>query len=251
MKRRLSSQDSEERWNTLLQSPHFTPNFHKKISNSNKEGDDENDDHDDDPFDCRSVALPPTHDLVEGVLQEYKQRWEQLDDRRVVNDSSLKQETNDILTNVDVDDNDNDNDDSSAQAKRNEANNDEDNRALEIRKPPHKGGWRFADGRLRLPKQFDYATKRSEPPDDDDDDDGGGDRVISLLDPSRQLSYHQELWKLFASVPNAEEIENEARSGARLPQTMRVYTEIIEGTKQSSRLDGHSLSRLRILDYVE
>jgi hypothetical protein len=75
--------------------------------------------------------------------------------------------------------------------------------------------------------------------------------MISLLDPSRQLSYHQELWKLFASVAKNEEIEKEARSGAQLPQTMRVYKDIIEGTKQSSRLDGHSLSRLRMMDRHE
>lgn len=237
MKRRLSSQDSEQRWKTLLtRLPHLGP-----TNNESNEGKGN-----DDPFECHSVALPPTHDLVEGVLQDYMHRWDQLDHRRVIKDPSSsylnQQETKPCLENKDGSDHD------EIRGPQNGSNDDVENdegcevqsraKASKKRSLMHKGGWRFADGRLRLPQHFDYATKRSEAPDNDE----GGDRVVSLWDPTRQLSYHQELWKLFASVPKVDQIEKEAWTGGRLDKTMALCQET-----KSSKLD-HHFSRLRMSD---
>ena len=201
MERLCSLSESEERWKTLLELPHFSNNNDPKPKSRQQE-------EEEDPFDCSSVAVHPTLTLVEEVLEEKMKRWKELDERKVV-----RQE--------------------------------EENKGGGEKK--QKGGWRFVDGRLRLPPNFDYATTRSEPPSDVEED-GGGDRVISLVDPSKQLSYHQELWKLFASVPTANEIEQKARSNAKLDHTVKVVTDEITEKYLAFKLDAHGLSRLRMAD---
>eukprot|EP00957_Ditylum_brightwellii_P162096 12341114-Ditylum_brightwellii.AAC.1 len=80
MKWCLSSQDSKQQWETLLltQLPHLAPTTYE--SNKDKGNDD--------PFECYSVALPTTHDLVNRVLQEYMHHWDQLDHCRVIKNPS-------------------------------------------------------------------------------------------------------------------------------------------------------------------
>lgn len=97
---------------------------------------------------------------------------------------------------------------------------------------------------LDLPDNFDYETKLTAPPTPGKND----DLVIDLLDPTLQESHHQELWKLFSKVPTVETIKEHDRSNAQIPHTLKVYNEIVEGTKRSRRLDAHGLARLRMSD---
>jgi hypothetical protein len=212
MKRTRSCQESEATWKRLLELSQFNENRNARNASASE----------DDPFDCRSLAVPPTRTLVKSVLQEYEQKWKALDDRKLVKEPA----------------NSDDIEESEA------ANN---NETLSKKKKIRRGGWDFTQGRqLRLPKDFDYKTKLKAPPPISQDKDEH--KVIDLLNPTRQLSYHQELWKLFASVPTVEDIKETARSNAQIPRTMQVYNEIVEGTKRVPRLDAHGLSRLRMSD---
>lgn len=216
MKRKRSCQESEATWKRLLELSRWKQQT-KNATPSKNDGHDDNDD----PFDCRSLAVPPTRTLVENVLQEYVQKWKALDDRRLVKAHS--------------------NDDIESEESLN------NNEAAFKTKMMKRGGWDATHTRqLRLPHGFDYTTSLKAPPSISHEK--GDQKVIDLLDPTRQLSYHQELWKLFASVPTVEDIKKRARSNAHIPKTMHVYNEIVEGTKRVPRLDAHGLSRLRMAD---
>jgi hypothetical protein len=228
--KRLSSQESQERWKLLLKHP--KPRASGTATSSSI-----------DPFECDSIAAPPAHAQVEKVLAESLQKWKELDDRKIVKDNKYEHLENELellkrkRAEEEEPADEIDQEDSEGQASRSRQKKREE---LKI----HKGGWRFSDKKLILPEFFDYATKLPAPPDDEE----CRDRVISLLDPSKHLSYHQELWNLFASVPTVESLEQEAKQGMHLPFTTAVYNEIVEGTAKNVRLDGHSLSRLRMAD---
>jgi hypothetical protein len=114
------------------------------------------------------------------------------------------------------------------------------------KKKKHKKNVRInlAGRQLMLPPEFDYRTILRKPPPHRKDD----DLVMDLLDPTRQTSYHQELWQLFSQVPTVERITSEDRSNADIPHTLKVYEEIVEGTKRVLRMDAHDLARLRMSD---
>jgi hypothetical protein len=200
------------------------------VDNNANGDDDDDDDDDDDPFNCKSIAVLPTHDIVENALKEYVKEWKQLDDRKV--NKVAKVSTKDIELN----DSDN-NDDDDGNISVNTANN------TKITKTKHHaGGWRSMDDkRLSLPERFNYAG--GGPPDDDDD---GGDRVISLDNPTQTLSYHKELWKLFNSIPTYRQLEDMARSGNQVNNTLRMYQET--HAVKAGTADYHALSRLRMPD---
>jgi len=184
-----------------------------------------NNDDDHDPFDCRSIAVLSTHDIVENTLKKYVNEWKQLDDRKVVKNTEAagsrlyKNSDGDILVNAAT----------SADAT---------NKIPTTRH--HSGGWRSMKDRLSLPERFNYTEK---PPEDDE---CSGDRVISSDNPTQTLSYHQELWKLFDSIPTYQQLEDKARDGNQVDNTLRVYQET--HVLKSGTADCHALSRLRMPD---
>jgi hypothetical protein len=265
--KRLTSRESERQWTTLLQLGGQQQHQQQPHEKQPRQGQPAHD-----PFSCESIAPATIQDQVKEVLEEYIQQWKELEQRRVVN--------NDDDTEVEDDENDDEDNDSSAtneqeksqaslyeQQKAQDRDSDNDGKSYSRNtssgnttiatkdkyQPPNKrrrrGGWRFSDRHITLPEHFDYATKRDSPPDDD----GKGDRVISLLDPTRQFSYHQELWKLFASVPTLAELEEKNKANERIVQqtlshTFKLHKEMVEGIQKHARLDAHALSRLRMSD---
>ena len=209
----------------------------------------------DDPFDCSSVAVLPTHDIVEDALRKYLNEWKQLDDRKVGSHQNTSTSTITTATKL-----------SAAAPEEIEICNNENadiavTTATAAGSPGvhvkattntnHGGGWRAMEDRLSLPEGFDYNTKSSSsqqlvPKELPVDDGYSGDRVISLVNPAQTLSYHRELWKLFDSIPTCRELEKQARTGYKIDNTLRVYQEIhaLKGTSA----DCHALSRLRMPD---
>ena len=167
-----------------------------------------------DPFDCLDLVVPASHALVDSTLEDFVTQWKDLEERKVENAA----ESN--------------GNDGGGDASRKRQRNDE----------PVRWGWHAE--RLRLPDHFDYASRQAGPPQDD----GSGDRVVSLKDPSVQLSFERELWKLFRAVPTLDELEAVAMAGAECQRMRTLNVEISEGVKKHGRLDCHALSRLRMSD---
>eukprot|EP00980_Cylindrotheca_fusiformis_P003782 scaffold834_cov123-Cylindrotheca_fusiformis.AAC.29 len=209
MKRRRTCQDQEARWKRLMELSHLQTEGGGLPKSPPVDDDDGNNDDDDDLFDCSSLAVPPTRELVESVLLEHLEKWKALDDRKLVKDPAASAAAG--------------NESSSRKRVR----------------------WDF-DRQLRLPKDFDYRTVLKEPPPHGPNDATVIDLLDPTR--RHPLSYPQELWKLFAAVPTVNDIKDQARSNAQLPRTMHVYNEIVEGTKRVPRLDAHALSRLRMSD---
>lgn len=164
-----------------------------------------------DPFDCSSIAVPPTHVLADWVADDFVERWRELDQRKI----------------------------SVGVVACNEDDDDEEDPSRKRQKLP-----RWYEKHVRLPEQFDYATLRSAPPADD----GAGARVVSLVDPSATTSYHSELWKLFAEIPTQKQLDERATADCQLPRTAQWHQEVTEARKHTTGLDGHALSRLRMND---
>ena len=87
-------------------------------------------------------------------------------------------------------------------------------------KGPAKKKPKWYNDHIRLPPSFDYKSE-GEPPEDD----GGGDRVMRLDDPTKTLSYHRELWKLFSSVPTRQALEERALQGLSSPAMVSLRDE--------------------------
>jgi hypothetical protein len=231
----------------------------KRIPQSPKE-DDEVDEEEDDPFDCSDLIVPPTFELVQNVLSEHMKDWEELDSRVIVTDKPMgnnnrKREGRGLNQGKVCEENlDNGSDAKNNQIEEHlcqEVGNEE--KDVEITEEQIIGSgdyagvnWGWHANRIRLPDYFDYAC-RGEPPQLPVTAEQRSRRrqVISLEDPTQLLDYETELWKLFNNVPIAEEIENEAIEGSICRKTIRVRNEIEEGLKEYTRLDGHSLNRLR------
>jgi hypothetical protein len=206
-------------------------------NDDNDSDDDDDDDDEDDPFSCKCIAVLPTHDIVENALKEYANEWKQLDDRKV--NKAAKVSTKDIELNDDEDD---DEDDGNISVNNAIATT---NATKTTKTKRHAGGWRSMDDkRLSLPERFNYAG--GGPPPDDGYSAGGGDRVISLDNPTQTLSYHKELWKLFNSIPTYRQLEDMARSGNQVNNTLRMYQET--HAVKAGTADYHALSRLRMPD---
>jgi hypothetical protein len=180
-----------------------------------------------DRYDCRSLAIPPTHELVDSVADDFVQQWRELDQRKISSDNVIlaqKQTNRHSSTADDTDTTMTDNHDEN------------------VPKPMP----RWYEKHIRLPEQFDYASLREKPPVDDDG--FSGDRVIDLLDPSTTRSYDTALWELFNNIPRASELAHRVIAGYALPNTEKLFQEIISGYQSYLQLDGHALSRLRMND---
>ena len=164
---------------------------------------------DDDPFDCSDLVVPTSQDLVNEATTSAIKQWKALEQRKVIPvDQPVKQPSR--------------------------------------KRPPsgEKINWGWHAHRLRIPEFFDYATRAPRPPPDD----GTGDRVVSLEDTSVHLSFEQELWNIFKSVPTVQQLEAEALEGAQCPRMRALHVEISEGIREHSRMDCHGLNRLRMAD---
>jgi len=199
-----------------------------------------------DPFDCSSVAVLPTHDIVENAIHQYLEEWKKLDDRKicqkpntttskvspvhVVQDEMEIHENENVATNVGT----------LAVSPDIKASSNTN----------HGGGWRAMEDRLTLPDGFDYSTKNSDQQliqkESPVDDEYSGDLVISLENPTQRLSYHRELSKLFDSIPTCRELEKQTRRGHKVDNTLRMYQETHNPTKATP--DCYELSRLRMPD---
>ena len=296
----MSVEEATKRWKRLLEMEALTPTScfatsaasattgtkrKRSVWTSTSESNNENDDSDnvqgneveekeeEDPFDCKSVAVPPTYDLAERTIQDYLIRWKQLEDRKVRQNPSettaritAAATTTTTTTTVATaapaapgavptiaspapapTSPEGGSAPPAASINEDEMNvqGDHPSPSVEIATRRNIAGWRNKEGRLLLPEQFDYRTRRSDPPPDDEN--SGGDRVISLVNPNETLSYHRELWKLFATIPRRQELENQAREGHEVHNTLKVYEEV-NALKNTSTADYHALLRLRMPD---
>lgn len=216
----ITLKEFEGRWRSLLKNGALLHPF--EINSDEQDGDD-------DPFDCSSIAVPPNYKSVDRVVETFAVEWKDLDDRKVqsgkddTSDYSLEESSERISREGDVS--------NSRKRKRNSA------------KASTSSNPKWYEKHVRLPENFDYATRQAEQPADD----GNGDRVLSLEDPTISVAYHQELWKLFARIPTAEQLEQEAIANARVVNTQKVYDEIVQADSKTL-VDAHALSRLRLAD---
>ena len=214
----LSLSESNRRWQVLLQRHDQAPAAPAFMAGAKRKASSRDNDVKEDPFDCQSIAIPPVRILVDGVIEDFAERWKQLDYRKIV----VNPEENA----------------SPQQQQQGEDGNDQEENAGQSNKKRKKIS--RENRHLILPPQFDYATRLPEPPADN-----GGDRVVNLLNPSETFPYEQELWKLFQSVPTLEDIEEQVAEGRQLLHTQRACEEIEDHYTQISSADGHALARLR------
>lgn len=220
MEQRQTLKEFEAQWQMLLLPRQLPMTITKNDESKKGSGDD---DDDEDPFDCSSVAVPPTHVLADWVADEFVERWRALDQRKISAGVGGRGSDEPDL----------------------EGNHDEPQPPQQKRiKTTQQQLPRWYEKHVRLPEQFDYATQQAEPPIDD----GTGDRVVSLEDPDATTSYHAELWKLFADIPSHKQLDEEATAGYRLPHTEQLHAEINQARIHTNNLDGHALSRLRMND---
>ena len=249
----LSSEETTKRWKYLLEVSNLNVNTRQRkrlkrsspvaVAVDDVDDDDKSDggdNNDDDPFDCRSIAVNRTHDLVEDTLNSFAKEWKQLEDRKIRNVSTSGGTcTGSGLSNDRPDNKEGLCIKNSATATTVNTNKISNNSKAVIRRP---GGWRWVEDRLSLPERFaDFSGIAP------GDDGISGDRVISLDDPTQTLSYHNELWKLFKTIPNYRQLERTARGdGNQICHTRRVYEET--HSLKESTADCHKSSRLRMSD---
>eukprot|EP00985_Skeletonema_marinoi_P010914 scaffold5143_cov139-Skeletonema_marinoi.AAC.6 len=200
-------------------------------------------------FDCSDLITPPTAGLLDREAEKAITKWKALDSRVV-------------KTDFDDDDGGGKSDGVSADGS-------------------HKSvGGRPVKERM-LPPNFDYQC-RNKPPDEEDEDnnnigntdvdDGTNNkrrkRVISLLDPTQTQDYESELWKVFNSMPTAKEVEHQYALGKSdeaaatdgdndttspsvnhgCQHTLTITNTLDKLRRKYTRIDAHSLGRLRIRD---
>ncbi len=210
-------------------------------------------------FDCSDLIIPPTTELIEQEVGKAIEKWKALDSRVIETDCF------------------NDNDGSSVKDDVASSNN----------SAPADGDQKSTAGRPKkelLPPNFDYQC-RLPPPDNNEDDEGNNNsagrkgkcqkRVISLMDPTKTLPYESELYKVFKSLPTMQEIErryalgdcdddNAATAGDGgnndishtssssntfgCQHTIAVRNTLEKLRRRYTRIDAHSLGRMRVRD---
>ena len=207
-----------------------------------------------DVFDCSDLIVPPAHELVNQEVERGIERWKDLASRVILDEGGS----------VDVA--------SVVKTEKGDAD-------VQLEGAPLQNHELLLDATIGgdkrkqrlMPFNFDYGCKRkpSDRPATDDDDDGGRRRrarVISLRDPTQTLDYEEELWHVFKSVKTADELErmhalgnpgDGAKQGGSIDDssgvvahgcnhTLAVKNNLKEWISQYSRIDAHSLGRLRI-----
>lgn len=208
-------------------------------------------------FDCSDLIIPPTTELIEQEVGKAIEKWKALDSRVIETDY--------------------DNDGSGVKDDAVSSNNSD----------PAGGDQKSTAGRPKkelLPPNFDYQC-RFPPPDNNEDDEGINTsvgrrgkcqkRVISLMDPTKTLPYESELYKVFKSLPTMQEIErryalgdcdddnaaaasdsgNNDISGPSpssnnfgCQHTIAVRNTLEKLRRRYTRIDAHSLGRMRVRD---
>lgn len=213
---------------------------------------------DGDPFDCSDLVVPPPHVLVEREVEGGIRRWEELASRVV-----LEEDGPAVVSLGNAADGKDGSGGSTAPLRNDEL-------LLDAKIRGNRRNQRL------LPYDFDYACSRGPPGlsagdgDGEDGEKGGGGRhrprVLSLSDPTKTLPYEEELWRVFKSVRTSGELERiyalgdvtkDAGSGHDnsvddvthgCQHTLGVKNGLKEGFARYSRMDAHSLGRLRIRD---
>jgi hypothetical protein len=234
MEDKISLKESQRQWHILLQrvkddSDVTAPRRPKRHFDETRTADRYTHlEDDDDPFDCSDLRVPSVAGLVDEMAPLYVQEWKDLDDRKIVGILAAMNENNHINT------------DSNMSKERATT-------AVASRKRPY-----WFDKHVRLPEHFDYATAQVGPPPSHADNDSslnGEDRVLSLQDPTKTTSYHAELWQLFASIPTAQQLEQDAIAGMRLPHSIKLRNEMAKnGVNNKNRDELYGLARLRMSD---
>lgn len=185
---------------------------------------------DDDPFDCSECIVPTTDELIKNEVERGLGRWTDLASRVIVNE-------------------------------------DED---WEDGPDKHRILGASATGDQRkhrlLPYGFDITGQISDDPEQSLDPDRtehgqafqNRPQVISLLDPTQTVDYEKELHQLFKSTKTADELERSYALGNTkeptaddlqishgLHHTLEVRTSMKDWIKKYSRIDAHSLGRMR------
>ncbi|KAL3773922.1 hypothetical protein ACHAWO_004530 [Cyclotella atomus] len=214
-----------QRWNALFEISDQLRTQNSTQHNSNGEVD---------PFDCSDLIVPPTTEILEQEADKAIQRWEDLDSRIVFEEdvAGLCDEISTSADNYEIVD-----------------------------------GTIVGDGRRQrlMPPNFDY--KCASMPHDTlgihlNDDDGHQQqyyrpRVVSLLDPIQTLDHETELWHIFKSMPTTSDIERKYgilqdgqsdESSHALQHTLQVKHEVKTLVRKHTRMDAHSLGRLRLKD---
>ncbi|KAL7450689.1 hypothetical protein ACHAWC_004818 [Mediolabrus comicus] len=210
-------------------------------------------------FDCSDLIIPPTTELIEQEVGKAIEKWKALDSRVIETDYY------------------NDND----------VNGVKDDAASSNNSDPADGDQKSTAGRPKkelLPPNFDYQCLLP-PPENNEDDEGNNTsagrkgkcqkRVISLMDPTKTLPYESELYKVFKSLPTMQEIErryalgdcdddNAATAGDSgnndisdppslsntfgCQHTIAVRNTLEKLRRRYTRIDAHSLGRMRVRD---
>ena len=197
-----------------------------------------------DPFDCSSVAVLPTHDLVENAIQQHLEEWKNLDARKICRKPLVTRAETGLHENGTETENE-----LTTSAAFVPTSHHAEYSENKKKGTNHGGGWRSMEDRLSLPDGFDYSRKSSDEQlmqyETPVPDGYRGDVVISLKNPAERLSYHGELSKLFCSIPSYRELEEQARHGHKVDNTLTLYQEIHD---PKSVPDSYALARLRVPD---
>jgi len=202
-----------------------------------------------DAFDCSDLIVPPSHELINREVEMGIERWKDLASRVIVEEE----------------------DGPAADAPAAGGEIDEDG-SKEAVAPPHNHEL-LLDANVRgdrrkqrlMPHNFDYACKNETSNGSSDKYDDHCPKVVSLLDPTKTLNYGEELWNVFKSMNMPDELERVHAIGDvdkesdddDIPlevlahgcqHTLGVKRKLKEGLPKYSRLDAHSLGRLRIRD---
>jgi snRNA-activating protein complex (SNAPc), subunit 3 len=228
----------------------------RSIGNNSKDSatsDNIDDGNEDDPFDCRSMQVPPTHVLAERVADDFVERWIELDQRKITKvPHDIPSPDTDVANEYEG------NEDNDGGSLYRQDSNPFKRQRRQLSAPPNATALpRWYEKHVRLPEHFDYTSEllAHNPPSVNDITDY--ERVVSLVDPTITTSYHAELWHLFRQIPSADQLEILATTTAMseegdgivpLSATRALQVEIETARQHTNMLDGHALSRLRMSD---
>jgi snRNA-activating protein complex (SNAPc), subunit 3 len=228
----------------------------RSIGNNSKDSatsDNIDDGNEDDPFDCRSMQVPPTHVLAERVADDFVERWIELDQRKITKvPHDIPSPDTDVANEYEG------NEDNDGGSLYRQDSNPFKRQRRQLSAPPNATALpRWYEKHVRLPEHFDYTSEllAHNPPSVNDITDN--ERVVSLVDPTITTSYHAELWHLFRQIPSADQLEilattttmsEEGDGIVPLSATRALQVEIETARQHTNMLDGHALSRLRMSD---
>lgn len=163
-----------------------------------------------DPFDCSSLVVPSSKDLVEKTINENLIRWKKLDDRKI-----SKQQLH-------------------AGPAQGGGWYYKDDRLL------LPAGFDYTTTRTNPPSDSD----------DDADGERVLclDAPLTATGQPKTESYHSELWKLFKSIPTFDELEEKYHNNHLLNHTADVYHQMDKRVKYPEKIHTTPMSMFRLSD---